>query len=170
MTSFYEVTKVLRGEKYDLYVTPINNKKGYTASNFDAFADKRHGCFRTPDGVLYDGYYEIKTSPLGPIMIKVKRGRCKMQGISVEMKVADNGWHLYQTDWGPGHIGHCYDIYDLIDASNRIPSNMSVRQAQNRWRHFSDHPKPQEEMTKADVQAFFAKWGPLFDLLQHGGR
>ena len=170
MASFYEVTKVLRGEKYDLYVTPINNKKGYIASNFDAFADKRHGCFRTPDGVLYDGYYEIKTSPLGPIMIKIKRGNSQYHGISVEMKLADSGKILYTTDWGPGFTGHCYDIYDLIDKSNRIPSNMSVKQAKKRWQHFCDHPKPQEEMTEADVQAFFAKRGPLFDLVQRGGR
>ncbi len=152
MTSdFSKVINTLMKEKPDMYFTCV-------CQPLPEWCPDHVNTFRSPDGVPY-GYYEIKESSMGPVMLYVSRRSPYSYLIDVEIKVADRGWALYESDFGPGSgYGHgvCSDAYDLIEKSKRHPSNMSAENAIEKWKHFCDHPKPQKEDEKKPIKGINA--------------
>ena len=152
MTSdFSKVINTLMKEKPDMYFTRV-------CQPLPEWCPDHVNTFRSPDGVPY-GYYEIKESSMGPVMLHVSRRSPYSYLIDVEIKVADRGWALYESDFGPGSgYGHgvCSDAYDLIEKSKRHPSNMSAENAIEKWNHFCDHPKPQPKEKKKPIKGINA--------------
>ena len=147
---FSKVINILIKEKPDMYFTRV-------CQPLPEWCPDHVNTFRSPDGVPY-GYYEIKESSMGPVMLHVSRRSPYSYLIDVEIKVADRGWALYKSDFGPGSCGHgvCSDAYDLIEKSKRHPSNMSAENAIEKWEHFCDHPKPQKEDEKKPIKGINA--------------
>ena len=135
MIDWLDVINTLMKEKPDMYFTRV-------CQPLPEWCPDHVITFRSPDGVPY-GYYEIKESSMGPVMLHVSLRSPYSYLIDVEIKVADRGWALYESDFGPGSgYGHgvCSDAYDLIEKSKRHPSNMSAENAIEKWKHFCDHP------------------------------
>ena len=144
MTSdFSKVINILIKEKPDMYFTR-------DCQPLPEWCPDHVDTFHSPDGVPY-GYYEIKESSMGPIMLHISRRSPYSYEVDVEIKVADRGWALYESDFGPGSgYGHgvCSDAYDLIEKSNRIPSNMSAEEVIEKWKRFCNNPKARTEDKK----------------------
>lgn len=144
MTSdFVKVVDTLTKEKPDMYFTK-------DCQPLPEWCPDHVNTFHSPDGVPY-GYYEIKESSIGPIMLHISRRSPYSYEVEVEIKVADCGGCFYENDFGPGSgRGHgiCSAVYDLIEKSNRIPSNMSAEEVIEKWKRFCNNPKARTEDKK----------------------
>ncbi len=149
MIDWLNVINKLKKEKPDLYFTRVCRPLPEWCPD--------HVITHRSDGVPY-GYYEIRESSMGPIMLYVEQQSVYSRDVEITIKSADYGWCIYRRDFGPGIIGHdkCDAVYELIEKSKRHPSNMSAENAIEKWEHFCDNPKPQKEDEKKPIKGITA--------------
>ena len=150
MIDWLDVVNKLKKEKPDLYFTrACRPLPGWCADHVITH--------RSADGVPY-GYYEIKESSMGPIMLHIERESYHSSRVEIAIKPAAGGWCLYKWDFGPGAMGHdkCDAVYELIENSNCYPSNMSEKDVIEKWNHFCDKPKPHKEDEKKPIKGINA--------------
>lgn len=150
MIDWLNVINKLKKEKPDLYFTRVCRP----LPNWCVDHVITH---RSADGVPY-GYYEIKESSMGPIMLCVERQSVHSSDVEITIKSADYGWCIYHVDFGPCTYGHYKGaaVYELIEDSKRYPSNMSEKDVIEKWKHFCDNPKPQKEAEKKPIKGITA--------------
>ncbi len=149
MIDWLNVINKLKKEKPDLYFTRVCRPLPEWCPD--------HVITHRSDGVPY-GYYEIRESSMGPIMLCVERQSVHSSDVEITIKSADYGWCIYRRDFGPGVIGHdkCDAVYELIENSKRYSSGMSEQSVIKKWEHFCDNPKPQKEAEKKPIKGITA--------------
>ncbi len=149
MIDWLNVVNKLKKENPDLYFTRVCRPLPEWCPD--------HVITHRSDGVPY-GYYEIRESSMGPIMLYVEQQSVYSRDVEITIKSADYGWCIYRRDFGPGIIGHdkCDAVYELIENSKRHPSNMSEKDVMEKWEHFCDNPKPQKEAEKKPIKGITA--------------
>ena len=149
MIDWLNVVNKLKKEKPDLYFTRVCRPLPEWCPD--------HVIRHRSDGVPY-GYYEIRESSMGPIMLCVERQSVHSSDVEITIKSADYGWCIYRWDFGPGTIGHheCDAVYELIEKSKRYSSGMSEKDVIEKWKHFCDNPKPQKEDEKKPIKGINA--------------
>ena len=149
MMDWLDVVDKLKKDKPDLYFTRVCRPLPNWCPD--------HVITHRSDGVPY-GYYEIKESSMGPIMLYIERQSVHSSDVEITIKSADYGWCIYHVDFGPCTCGHYKGaaVYELIEGSKRHPSNMSEKDVIEKWKHFCDNPKPQKEDEKKPIKGINA--------------
>lgn len=149
MIDWLDVVNKLKKENPDLYFTRVCRSLPKWCPD--------HVITHRSDGVPY-GYYEIRESSMGPIMLYIERQSVYSRDVEITIKSADYGWCIYRRDFGPGVIMHheCDAVYELIENSKRYLSGMSEQSVIKKWEHFCDNPKPQKEDEKKPIKGITA--------------